>query len=275
MPIAMTELFFLRWNHLARSERVCLAVLALTLIAWTFMPAIAQDPAYHAFADQRAWLGVPRAADVLSNLAFVAVGAFGIGALLAPNRAPFSNAALAGLWCVAVGFVGTAMGSAWYHVDPNDASLAWDRLPMTMLFAGVLGTALAQRVGENAARVALGVLFELGVASVVYWRWSGDLSLYLTLQYGGVVALAVLLLITRRRDDPIEWGWLLAWYALAKVAEAGDRAVWDATGGLIAGHALKHVFAAIGGVALFRSLAAKSRCVGALDAPPAPAVHPK
>ena len=32
-----------------------------------FVPAIPQDPAYHAFADARAWLGMPNAANVLSK----------------------------------------------------------------------------------------------------------------------------------------------------------------------------------------------------------------
>lgn len=263
----MTELLFLQWRHLSRGERICLGVLAVVLIAWLFMPAIAQDAHYHAFADQRNWLGIPHAADVLSNLAFLAVGAFGIAALAAPHRERPTRATEAGLWCVAIGFVGTAVGSAWYHMDPNDAALAWDRLAMTVIFTGTLGTAIAQRIGENVARAALALIFELGVASVVYWRFTGDLSLYLTLQYGGIGALLLLLLLTRRRRDPFAWGWLLAWYALAKIAEAQDEVVWEATGGIIAGHTLKHVFAAIGGWTLFRPL--RTRSQGANAAAPA------
>jgi hypothetical protein len=250
----MAELRFERWRELPRGEKICLAALAAVLAAWAFMPAIVQDPRYHAFADERAWLGVPRAADVLSNAAFLAVGAFGVAALLARHRTRFGAATEAGLWCVALGFVGTAAGSAWYHLDPTDASLAWDRLPMTVIFAGVLGMAIAQRVGDHATRAVLAAMLALGVASVLYWRVSRDLSLYLVLQFGGIAALVVLLLATRRTADPFPWWWLVGWYALAKAAEAGDRALWDATGGLFAGHALKHVFAAIGGWGLFRPL---------------------
>jgi hypothetical protein len=265
--ITMTELLFLQWRHLSRAERICVGVLAAVLIAWVLMPAIAQDPLYHAFADQRTWLGIPHAADVLSNLALLAVGTFGIATLASTRRERSTRATEAGLWCVAVGFVGTAIGSAWYHLEPDDTALAWDRLPMTVIFTGILGTAIAQRVGENVARAALAVIFELGVASIVCWRLTGDLSLYLTLQYGGIAALLLLLLVTKRRDDPFSWPWLLAWYALAKLAEVGDRAVWDATGGIVGGHMLKHVFAAIGGLALFRPL---RQSLGALAAPAAP-----
>jgi len=250
----MTELLFLQWKHLGRGEKLCLGVLLAALLAWAFMPPVAQNPAYHAFADQRAWLGIPRAADVLSNIAFLAIGALGVARLVSPRRARFARATEAGLWCVALGFVGTAIGSAWYHVDPNDATLVWDRLLMTLIFTGLLGASIAQRIGENVARVGLAVIFELGIASVLYWHVTGDLSLYLTLQFGGIVALVLLLLLTRRSDDPFVWWWVLAWYALAKLAEAGDEAVWNATGGLIAGHMLKHLFAAVAGAVVFAPL---------------------
>jgi hypothetical protein len=265
---AMTELLFLQWRHLSGGERIGLGVLAATLVAWLFVPALAQDPGYHAFADTRAWLGVPHAADVLSNLAFLAVGAFGAAALASPRRDRMSRATEAGLWCVAAGFVATAIGSAWYHLNPNDATLAWDRLAMTVIFTGVLGTAIAQRIGDNVARVALAVIFELGVASVVYWRLTADLSLYVTLQYGGFVALLLLVALARRRDDPFAWGALLAWYAVAKLAELADQAIWDASGGIFAGHALKHVAAAIGGYTLFRALGARRPAALAATAAP-------
>ena len=41
-------------------------------------PDCAMGP-YHAFADQRGWLGIPHAADVLSNLFFALIGAWALG----------------------------------------------------------------------------------------------------------------------------------------------------------------------------------------------------
>ena len=250
----MTELLFLPWRHLDRPERICLAALLLTFVVWWLLPAIPQDPSYHRFADQRSWRAIAHAADVLSNLAFVLAGFAGIVRLASARRVRRSGATEAGLWCVALGFACTGFGSAWYHWNPNDATLVWDRLPMTLVFTGLLGAALAQRIGENVARVSLAVLFELGLASVVYWRVTGDLSLYATLQFGGIAALLALLASTRRGDDPFPWGWVIAWYGLAKLAEAADHTIWTATGGLVAGHALKHLFAAAAGVAALMPL---------------------
>jgi hypothetical protein len=210
---------------------------------------IPQDPLYHQFADQRVWLGVPNAADVLSNLAFALVGGVGVVRLAAHRRLHFAPATEVGMWCIAAGLVGTAIGSAWYHLAPSDATLFWDRLPITLVFAGVLGTALAQRVGNKVGHRSLALLVPIGMASVVYWRITGDLSFYVALQLGGIGMLLLLLLMTRRSEDPFPWPWVIAWYVLAKAAEAADQAIWGVTGGMIAGHTLKHLLAALAGAA--------------------------
>ena len=255
----MTELLFLPWRHLTRAERIGMGALLLAFAVWAVLPAIPQDPGYHHFADQRQWLGIPHAANVLSNVAFVLVGLYGIARLAARDRAAFPNATEAGLSCLALGLVCTGLGSAWYHLNPDDVTLAWDRLPMTLVFTGVLGVAIAQRIGQNVARVGLAILFELGVISIVYWRMSGDLSLYVTLQFGGVAALLLLLFLTRRGDDPFPWWWVIAWYGLAKLVEAADESIWQFTNGFLAGHMLKHLAAAMAGAAALSPLRADTK----------------
>src|SRR3972149_5897461 len=52
-----------------------LALVTIIIVGWAALrPRFGQDPSYHSFADARALLGVPNAFDVLSNLAFAAVG---------------------------------------------------------------------------------------------------------------------------------------------------------------------------------------------------------
>ena len=213
-----------------------------------------QNPSYHRFADQRQWLGVPNAADVLSNLAFALVGMAGGMRLASPRRPRFSQAAEAGLWCVALGLVGTAMGSTWYHLDPSNASLVWDRLPMTLVFAGVLGSAIAQRAGNDAGRLSLALLVPLGIASVR----TGMTGLALCRASARRCRrLLLLMLLTRKGNDSIPWAWVLGWYALAKVAEFADQAIFDATHRLLAGHTLKHLLAAAAGAAALWPLRAR------------------
>jgi hypothetical protein len=234
----------LRWSDLTKADRACLVALLLVLGTWMLLPAIAQDPAYHRFADQRQWLSVPHAADVLTNIGFALVGLAGLARLASSQRRRFSPATEAAMRCIAAGLTATAAGSAWYHLDPTDQSLVWDRLPLTLVFAGVVAAAIAQRVGDGAGRFALVALAVLGVAGIVHWTTTGNLSLYLTLQFGAIAALVLLLLLTKTGADPFPWTWVVALYVIAKIVEVADQRIWDATQGVVAGHALKHLFAA-------------------------------
>ena len=242
-----------------RADIIVVAVfVALSALAF-FLPPISQDPRYHAFADPRSWGSVPFAANVLSNLAFVAVGIFGAFALGSRQRVRLTHAAAISVACVALGFFLTGAGSAWYHAQPNDATLVWDRLPMTLVLAGVIAAAIAVRVGDALAIVALLVLLSAGIFSVLYWRASGNLAPYAVFQFGGIATLIALLLATPAERDPFAWWWIVGWYCFAKVAELADHNVWQWSGGVVAGHTIKHLASAAAGAAMFHSLRAGSR----------------
>jgi hypothetical protein len=245
-----------------RAEIVLFFAFIALLASALLLPAIHQDPSYHRFADQRTWLGVPHAANVLSNLAFIAVGLFGSFTLLSSHR--LTRATVTSPGCVAAGFVLTGIGSIWYHAQPNDATLVWDRLPMTLVLAGVIAAAIAVRVGDGVAHRALLTLIIVGTASVLYWRASGNLTPYAVLQLGGLAALVILLVATHAESDPFSWAWIVGWYCFAKAAELGDSLVWQWSGGIVAGHTIKHLAAAATGAAMFyplrRTTAARPRC---------------
>ena len=75
---------------------------AAAAIVTILLPPIAQDPAYHNFADRRTILGVPNLLNVISNVPFVLVGVLGL--CVAASRRAESSArecavkATAGVW---------------------------------------------------------------------------------------------------------------------------------------------------------------------------------
>ncbi|MFA5496085.1 MAG: hypothetical protein WC247_15040, partial [Porticoccaceae bacterium] len=126
-----------------------LATLALFLLSGP----IAQPLSYHGFADSRALLGIDNFSDVISNLFFVAVGAWGLVADRA-DRLVHDN--YPGYPVYRIFFAGvllTGFGSAWYHLDPNNVTLVWDRLPMTIGFMA-LTTGLLSEFRARAAKTA-------------------------------------------------------------------------------------------------------------------------
>jgi hypothetical protein len=227
---------------------LALAVLAAA-VAFA-LPPIPQDPRYHAFADTRRLLGVPHALNVLSNIPFVVVGLLGLAAVARADT-PLRSAWERRAWAVVfAGILLTGPGSAWYHLAPTNASLVWDRLPMTVAFMGLLAVVIAERVGLGAGRWLLPPLLLLGVASVAHWalgeaRGAGDLRLYGLVQFFPLVAIPLMLALfparyTRGADVLVAAGW----YGVAKVLEALDARVF-AAGGLVSGHTLKHLASAI------------------------------
>lgn len=232
----------LQWRHI-----LLLLAAAGSLTGVLSLSPIAQDPAYHAFADQRAFFDIPRFLDVVTNLPFLVVG---IAGLLTTLRGGRSRACRS--W--AVFFAGVALvaaGSAVYHADPNDRTLLWDRLPMTIGFMAVLTAVLSEHVHEKIETYALLPAVLTGMASVLWWSWTGDLRLYCWVQLLPMIAIPLTLLLypeERRSDRLVILALLL--YALAKGAELFDQALYDGTSRTLSGHSLKHLAAAAGCAAI-------------------------
>lgn len=223
------------------------ALLAPWLAAW-LLPAFAQPQAYHDYADQRAWLGLSHAADVLSNLPFLAVGALGLHFVLhgwhTKNRDAFSDQRAA--WPYALLFVGvalTAFGSAWYHSQPNDATLVWDRLPMALAFAGLVAGTLTDRAPQRILQWLL-AFAAVGAGTVLYWHVSENLVPYLVMQVGFLAAALIVTAFIPSRYTQANRVYLAAGlYAIAMIFERLDHQVYALLSGWISGHTLKHLVA--------------------------------
>src|SRR5215472_8593685 len=72
-------------SRASRGIRTLVGLSALCLAAALLFPAMPQPLAYHDFADHRAYFGVANFLDVVSNLAFLLVGAAGLAITLRPR----------------------------------------------------------------------------------------------------------------------------------------------------------------------------------------------
>jgi hypothetical protein len=208
--------------------------MAASLAGLLLLPSIPQDQAYHQFADHRPLLGIPNFWNVVSNIPFIAVGAVGLW------RFRDDPATIV----LFLGFFLTGIGSSYYHLDPNDGTLFWDRLPMTLAFAAVLALAVQERVSARTGAVLLWPLLAIGLLSLLLWRWIDDLRLYLWAQFFPFLALVPLFLLYPAKYTGTSY-WLVAaaLYALAKLFEFFDHAIYSA-GNFVSGHTLKHIAAA-------------------------------
>lgn len=234
----------------ARRVRLLAAFAVVAAAGAAFLPRIPQDPAYHAFADARTLLRVPRACDVLSNAPFLVAGIFGLLASRRGGRGRFRDDAERLPWrIVFVGVAAVGVGSAYYHLEPTTPRLAWDRLPMAIVFGALVAAQWAERVDAAAGRRLAAPLAAFGAASVGWWAFTeaegrGDLRWYGYVQFFpplfvGALWAAFPATYDRSRDYVVAG----LWYAAAKVTEFADVAIFEATG-FVSGHTLKHLFAA-------------------------------
>jgi len=234
------------WRHILLAT-IVVGSLALMLS----QPPFRQDVRYHDFADRRTFLGLPNFLDVTSNLFFLFVG---VGGLRFCLRSQLGRARRA--WIVLfVGVAFVSIGSAYYHWSPSNQTLVWDRLPMTIGFMGLFAALLGEYVSDRLGEVLLVPALLLGFFSVLYWHWFDDLRLYAWVQFIPLLTALVIMSLFR---PAYSHQWLLlaalGWYALAKVLEAYDRAVFVLDRGLVSGHTIKHLLAALSCLTILRML---------------------
>ena len=143
------------------------------------LPPMRQPESYHNFIDGRTMWGIPNCLNVLSNAPFAVVGVMGL-CFICKTRAPNSTGgflAQGERLPFAVFFLGaflTCFGSGYYHWAPDDATLAWDRLPMTLAFMGLLAAVVGERIDARAGLWLLWPLVIAGAATVWWWRRTGN-----------------------------------------------------------------------------------------------------
>src|SRR6185503_4506157 len=99
---------------------------------------------------------------------FILVGAAGLQC--------FRRDTSAGLFFLGVFLTG--FSSSYYHWNPNDAGLFWDRLPMAIAFMAILSNVVEERIDAKVGKALLWPLVLLGIASLLVWLRTDDLRLY-------------------------------------------------------------------------------------------------
>jgi hypothetical protein len=251
------------WQRVA----ILIGLLVAGLAGLLFVAPFPQDLDYHNLADTRMFLGIPNFNDVVSNAGFALVGVLGLVAVAGVNRQLlFVKSVDARPYLIFFSGVAlVSLGSAWYHWEPSNESLLWDRLPMSVAFMAFAAAIIADRIHARAGNTwLLVVLIILGLLSLLYWHYTeqqgrGDLRFYTFVQFYPVILLPVALwLFPDYRYVPGRYiAWVFAWYGLSKVLEYFDARVFEMLGYTISGHTLKHLAAAASAFVVLRMLSSR------------------
>lgn len=222
-----------------RALLITAVLLIISIAVLARINPIQQDLAYHNFADNKRITGIPNAWNVLSNLPFLIVGGYGF-VYCTRNRqryAPYS-------WPVFfAGIAVISIGSAYYHWAPNNPSLIWDRIPMTIAFMGLFIGLLSEAIDSKIEKIFLIPALFIGVFSVVYWRISDDLRFYGLVQFFPLLLIPIISwLIPARYTHRKYLLYGLGFYAVAKIFELYDKPIYSLI--YFSGHSIKHILAA-------------------------------
>lgn len=186
--------------------------------------------------------------DVLSNAGFVIAGLLGLWFVLRSGKTLDAGTR----WAFAILFFGlvlTSAGSAFYHLDPDNQRLVFDRMPMIIAMAGCVGAVVADRFGGSSAW-SITALLAIGLWTVHHWNVSeelgqGDLRWYALYQALIIlVGLLLLVLFPSRNGATPAFVIAVAGNIAAKVFELLDKPIF-ALGGIVSGHTLKHLSAGL------------------------------
>jgi hypothetical protein len=243
---------------------ILVGLLVAGLLALLIIDPIPQAPAYHLFADVRSLFGIPNFNNVVSNAGFAIVGVTGLLVILGVKRNSIFRQRI-DAWPYLIFFSGVALvsvGSSYYHLEPSNDRLFWDRLPMSVAFMAFCSAIIADRIHNKLGNTWLLVLLvALGMLSLVYWsvtesQGQGDLRFYGFVQFYPILLLPVVLWLfpVSRYTTNRYIGWVIAWYGLSKVLEYYDKEVFGLFSNFVSGHSLKHLAAAAGAFVVLRML---------------------
>ncbi|MBO9357398.1 alkaline phytoceramidase [Bordetella petrii] len=248
------------WMDARRVLPWAVVVLVAAGLAW-YGP-IAQLEHYHDFADHRSWLGIPNAADVLSNLGFAVVGWYGLSLVLHSRGNRELDAIRPGYALFFFALVLTAFGSGWYHLLPDNARLIWDRLPIALACAGILSAVWRDSLGDGRWVDWLWAI--AAVVSVIWWWYTdhyqtGDLRPYLYVQFMPLLLIPLLQWQNRApARERLYFAAAIGLYVLAKAAELLDHQIFGDIA-LLSGHTIKHLLSVAAGLMLALNYAWRKR----------------
>ncbi|MBL0330123.1 MAG: ceramidase domain-containing protein [Bacteroidetes bacterium] len=223
---------------------------------------VCQDTCYHQFADSRSLSTISNYWNVLSNIPFLGIGAAGMIISLLKSKTRIRANLRMHYFLFFLGIFLTGIGSGYYHFNPNNNTLVWDRLPMTISFMSFFAIIIAEYITVQYSRILLFALLFIGVGSVIYWQYTetmgcGDLRMYMAVQFLPMLLIPIILVIFKAPHYPSKQIWfMLLVYVLAKVCETYDKQLFSSLQ-VISGHTVKHFLAAIAPILFLQGIKQK------------------
>lgn len=184
---------------------------------------------YHDFVDKRSFLRIPNFLDVISNLAIMLPALY----LLQTRK---NKSLLSNLLILHISLL--AITSGYYHLNPSDKTVFWDIMSIATGSMIVLLIIMDTTTEYNL------LLYIFAVFSIIYWKYTGDLRLYLLIYIG--VPFYIISKYYKNNNLRVYLFIMIFCNILVWLTEFNDHYIYKITNNLVSGHTLKHIFSGIG-----------------------------
>ena len=192
------------------------------------------DPHYHNFADKKKYT------DILTNLPILIAGYYILS---------FQNQKLK---ILGIHVILLSIASTYYHIKPNNNTILVDLLTISLISALLIMYLLD--IQNNHIKI---LLYLSGIASVLYWKCTGNLLPYSILWLSVIFLLLYVYYDTEYRYESLL---IVILIVIIRLVEIYDKQIYKLTNNILSGHSLKHILAGIG-IYLIANLLNKSKLV--------------
>lgn len=155
--------FFRRYDQ----RHVVLVSVLVVFFIMLLTPKVSHSPNHHLFADMRNFLGVPNTMNVLTCFPFLLIGVPSL--VICLSGTCFGISLKGEMWSWGLFYAGislAAFGSAYYHLNPDDDRIIWDKIPVMIATVALISSLVIERVDEKTGVTCLISLIALIFVSV-------------------------------------------------------------------------------------------------------------
>lgn len=223
--------------------KILISISFLAIVLCFLSNPVIQNQDYHRFADSAYCCYTPNFWNVWSNFPFLVFGVLG---LIATKKYLENNISQKNYFIFFIGVLLTGFGSAYYHYNPNNETLIWDRLPMTISFMSFFSIVIGVFINENWGKKTLLPLLSTGIISILAWVFTEDLRMYLMVQFLPILLLILILVFSNLNASSKKYFLaVFMFYLIAKILESYDKQLYEMLNHTISGHSLKHISASL------------------------------
>ena len=218
--------------------------LVILLIGCLFsLPSIPLTIQHHQFASQVSYWGIPAFTLIFSSLCLVSVGVFG---LIKHTRYTLNTDLITGLITFLIALILSGIGSAIYHWNPQDQTILFKQIPISILCMGLSFSLLVSQSKLASWGWFYGLMMAYAILSPIYGIYAHQVQIYYATQFFPIALMILLIARIWSSSYTTSLIYGVIFLVLGKGAEISDHEIYQWTTQWVDGQMCANLLYALG-----------------------------